>query len=61
MKLYLRTSTDELELPLAVAGSPKELADLTGTTPECVLSSISHGHKGWYRVEVDDEIKENER
>lgn len=58
MKLYLRTTTDALELPVAVAGSAKELAEMTGTTPACVLSSISHGHKGWCRVEVEDEDAE---
>lgn len=55
MKLYIKTTTDELELPLAVAGSAKELAEITGTTAACVLSSISHKHKGWQRVEVDDD------
>ena len=58
MKLYVRTTTDELELPVAVAGSAKELAEMTGTTAACVLSSISHGYKGWERVEVEDEDAE---
>ena len=58
MKLYVRTTTDRLELPIAVAGSAKELAEMTGTTPACVLSSISHGHKGWERVEVEDDDAE---
>ncbi len=58
MKLYVRTTTDRLEVPIAVAGSAKELAEMTGTTPACVLSSISHGHKGWCRVEVEDEDAE---
>ena len=58
MKLYVRTTTDELELPVAVAGSAKELAEMTGTTVGCVLSSISHGHKGWERVEVEDDDAE---
>ena len=55
MKLYVRTTTDELELPVAVAGSAKELAEMTGTTAACVLSSISHKHKGWERIEVEDD------
>lgn len=58
MKLYVRTTTDEPELPVAVAGSAKELAEMTGTTAACVLSSISHGHKGWERVEVEDDDAE---
>ena len=58
MKLYVRTTTDELELPVAVADSAKELAEMTGTTVGCVYSSIAHGHKGWDRVEVEDEDAE---
>lgn len=58
MKLYVRTTTDELELPVAVAGSAKELAEMTGTTAACVLSSISHGYKGWKRVELEDDDAE---
>lgn len=53
MKLYMRTTTDALELPVAVAGSARELAEMTGTTPACVLSSISHKIRGWEREEVD--------
>jgi hypothetical protein len=55
MKLYIKTTMDDLELPVAVAGSAKELAEMTGTTAASVLSSISHKHKGWDRVEVEDE------
>lgn len=55
MKLYIKTTMDDLELPVAVAGSAKELAEMTGTTAASVLSSISHKHKGWNRVEVEDE------
>ena len=58
MKLYVRTTTDELEIPIAVADSAKELAEMTGTTAACVLSSISHGYKGWERVEVEDDDAE---
>lgn len=58
MKLYVRTTTDELELPVAVADSAKELAEMTGTTVGCVLSSISHGYKGWKRVELEDDDSE---
>lgn len=49
-KLYLRTTQDELELPIAVADSPTELARMLGTTANNVSSSIAHGRKGWYAV-----------
>ena len=55
MKLYIKTTMDDLELPVAVADSAKELAELTGTTAACVYSSLSHKHKGWERVEVEDD------
>jgi hypothetical protein len=52
-KLYLRTTQDELELPIAVADSPTELARMCGTTANNVSSSIAHGRKGWYKVEIE--------
>ena len=55
MKICMRTTGDDLDLPVAVADSPGELAEMVGTTKECVMSSISHRHKGWHRVEVEDE------
>lgn len=54
-KLYIKTTLDNLELPEAVAESPQELAEMIGTTPGSVLSAISHKHKGWYRVEVEED------
>ena len=37
MKLYIKTTMDDLELPVAVAESAKELAEMTGTTAASVL------------------------
>lgn len=54
-KLYMRTTTDKYELPIAVAGSAGELAKMLGTTQASVLSSISHNIAGWYRIIIDDE------
>lgn len=54
MKLYIRTTTDKYELPVAVADSPIELAEMLGTTSDSVLSSISHKRPGWFRVEVEE-------
>ena len=55
--LYLRTTVDELELPVAVAESPGELAEMLGTNANVVSSSISHQRPGWFRVEEDIEDK----
>lgn len=54
-KLYVKTTGDKLDLPVAVADSPGELAKMLGTTAKSVLSAISHKHKGWYRVDVEEE------
>lgn len=55
MTLYLKTTKDEYELPIAVADSPTELALILGTTPGCVSSSLSHKRAGWCKVEVGDD------
>lgn len=54
MKLYLKTTNDQYELPLFVADNPKELAEMVGTTTNSVKSAISHKCAGWHRVEIDD-------
>jgi len=55
MTLYLRTTNDKYELPIAVAESPTELARLLGTTQGSVSSSISHKRPGWYKIEVKND------
>lgn len=53
--LYVRTTKDQLQLPVAVADTPSELARLTGASIRCVLSSISHKRLGWYKIILTDE------
>ena len=53
--LYMRTTVDELELPIAVAETPGDLAKMLGTTANSVSCSISHHHKGWHRIEYPDD------
>ena len=55
MKLYLKTTKDKYELPLAVAESAGELAKMLGTSKNVVFSSINHKRRGWYVIDVDDE------
>lgn len=62
MFLYLKTTTDEYELPLAVAASPRELAKLTGTSERSMASIISRlkngkkeGTRCYHIVEVEDD------
>ena len=53
-KLYLYVTRDDYELPLIVADSAEELAQILGTTKNTVLSCISHNRKGWARVSVEE-------
>ena len=53
--LYLKTTKDDLELPIAVADTGEELARMLGVTKSNVFSSIAHGHKGWHRIILDEE------
>ena len=61
MKLYLRVTKDKYELPVAVADSPRELAQMTGVSRASILSTLSHVKAGQIRnsiykmVEVEDE------
>lgn len=53
--IYMRTTTDDLELPVAVADTARELAEMIGTSVNCVFSSLSHNHKGWAKVEIEED------
>lgn len=55
--IYICHTLDKFELPIAVADSPSELAEICGTTAGCVSSSISHElldgkQRKYKRVEV---------
>ena len=55
MKLYLRTTKDKYELPIAVAASTQELAEMLGMKNSSVKSNISKGNKGWLKIEVEED------
>ena len=60
MKLYICITRDKYELPVAVAESARELAEMRGVQSSTVLSSISHEKEGLYKsmyklVEVEDD------
>lgn len=61
MKVYMEISPDRLELPVAVADSPAELAKMSGTSADVVRSCISKQRRGIYRksrfieIEIESE------
>ena len=58
MTLYVKTTADKYRLPLAVAESKEELAQMLGLTKESVRSGFSHKHGTYYSVEVDEDDKQ---
>ena len=57
MTLYIRTTADKYELPIAVADSPKELAQMLGIKAESVRRCLLRAHPTphWYKVEVEED------
>lgn len=54
-KLYMITTRDKYELPIIVEDSATKLAKRIGMNPNTLRSCISHGYRGYCRVEVDIE------
>jgi hypothetical protein len=57
MKLYMKVTKDEYELPLIVEDSPTRLAERLGLKVGSVTSMVSKNRSGFVKVEVDDEEK----
>ena len=59
--IYMKITTDEYELPLAIADSIGELAKMLGVTKNHISSAISHYKRGttksccYVKVVLDDE------
>lgn len=63
MKLYMMTTSDKYELPLAVADSPHELAEMVGVSYQRVYNGMYQSNNGrikkhtkWHMVVIDDEV-----
>jgi hypothetical protein len=60
MTLYIKVTSDEYELPLAVGDTVRELAKMLGVKSDSIYSQMSHSkHNGYFcsyqKVEVEDE------
>lgn len=52
--LYMKVTKDEYELPIAVAESKKELAEMLGVRLNVVISSFCKGYGTYKKVEIDE-------
>lgn len=59
-KLYLEVTPDRYSLPLAVAESAEELAEICGMTKENIFSRISEGKKLEYPTYITVEVEEGD-
>ena len=53
--IYIATTYDKYELPIAVADTVKELSELTGANKKSIANRVSDGRSHFYRVEVNEE------
>lgn len=60
MKIYMMASEDELQLPLAVANSPAELAKMAGVQEEAIMCGLSRKSKKYVKVVIDNEEGDRE-
>ena len=57
MKVYIAVTRDRLELPIAIADSIKELAQITNTDARTISSAISHIRSGRRKTSVYQEVE----
>ena len=55
MKLYMKCTTDALELPLAVADSPKELAFMLKANYGTIATMVSRQICGYHKIDIPEE------
>ena len=54
MKVYVKYDRRKPHLPVAIADSKEELADMIGTSLNTVASGLSHGIGTYAAVEIDE-------
>lgn len=50
MKVYMKVMADKYELPIAIADSPKELAEMVGVKANSISSQITRAERGYLTV-----------
>ena len=57
-KVYVKYDKRKPNLPVAVADNKRELAEMIGTSYQCVLSAFSHNRSTYAEVDIDlDDIE----
>jgi hypothetical protein len=56
IKLYMKCTTDELELPIAVEENPAALAEKLGVKKHTVVSNCCKQQYGYHRIEIECEV-----
>ena len=54
-QLYIITTQDKYEFPIAIEESPKALAEKVGMNVKTLRSCFCQKYKGYYKVEIDDD------
>lgn len=52
--IYVATTYDKYELPVAVADSVAELSELTGANQKSIANRVSDGRSHFYKVPEED-------
>lgn len=56
MNLYMKTTTDKYELPIAVEDSPAKLARRLGLNRHSVATMCSKQKNGYHRIKIEPEM-----
>lgn len=54
MTLYVKYDSNPPYLPVAVADSKRELAEILNIRPNVVYSAFSHGQSTYCEIEIED-------
>lgn len=54
--IYVKYGSEEPHLPVAVADSPKELAEMTGSTPNSINTAICRKRPLFAKIKVEPEM-----
>ena len=60
MRIFMEVTTDEYQLPGAVADSPAELGAMVGSSSENIRTSAYHSRKGKRRKYISVDVEDDQ-